>query len=161
MQDGNNPYDAPRSMLYGTAKVRKPRLETESAGKWRRFFNWTVDAFAYYFLSMMIGAVAVMLGGRSALVWLQGLGFFEQYALGLLILMAYYIPMETAFGFTLGKLVTGTRVVNENGEGPNLVQILLRTFCRFIPFEPFSVLFTADGRGWHDSLSGTYVVRKD
>lgn len=160
MED-RNPYQAPRSMLYGNASTRKPvQLGIDPASKWQRFFNWLVDAVAYYLMAMAVAAVAIAVGGASTLAWLEGLGFWGEQALGMLILIMYYIPMETIFGFTVGKLVTGTRVVNENGEKPNLVQVILRTVARFIPFEPFSVLLTAETRGWHDSLSGTYVVRK-
>lgn len=97
---------------------------------------------------------AVLVGGDSAMA------FWGEQALGLVIRLAYYIPQEAAFGFTVGKLITGTRMVDEDGEKSNLIQVILRTLSRFIPFEPFSVLFIEAPRGWHDSLSGTYVVRK-
>ena len=62
----------------------------------------------------------------------------------------------------MGKLITGTRVVTENGGKPRWGQIVGRSFARFIPFEALSVLFWNDKerRGWHDSLSKTCVVRK-
>ena len=69
---------------------------------------------------------------------------------------AYYVILEGMTGRTLGKLITGTKVVNERGEPPSFGQILGRTFSRFIPFEVFSFL-AEDGRGWHDSVPGTYV----
>ena len=159
MED-RNPYTAPHSMLYGRGKPSRPQLSIDPAGKWRRFFNWLIDALAYYFLAMVIGVAAVLVGGDSAMAWLESLGFWGEQALGLVIMLAYYIPQEAAFGFTVGKLITGTRVVNENGEKPNLIQVILRTLSRVIPCEPFSVLLTEAPRGWHDSLSGTYVVRK-
>ncbi len=159
MED-RNPYSAPRSMLYGSGKPRHPRTSIDPAGKWRRFFNWLIDTLVYYFLAMAVGVVAVLVSGDSALAWLEGLGFWGEQALGLVIMLVYYIPQEAAFGFTVGKLITGTRVVNEDGDKPNPIQAILRTLCRLIPFEPFSVLFTDPTRGWHDSLSRTYVVRK-
>ena len=59
------------------------------------------------------------------------------------------------FNTTPGKCATNTVIVNEAGNRPNFGQILGRTFARLIPFDALS-FFSA--RGWHDSLSGTYVV---
>jgi len=70
---------------------------------------------------------------------------------GVAISLAYYIGLESLTSRTLGKLVTGTKVVNEDGGAPSLGQIVGRSFARFIPFEAFSFLFT-EGRGWHDSI---------
>jgi hypothetical protein len=38
-------------------------------------------------------------------------------------------------------------------------EIFIRTLSRFIIFEGLSYLGSVS-RGWHDSLSGTYVVKK-
>ena len=70
----------------------------------------------------------------------------------------YYIVFEAAFGWTFAKLITGTRVIRVDGTKPKVPQILGRTLARFIPFEPFSVLFSDSKLGWHDSLSNTRVV---
>jgi uncharacterized RDD family membrane protein YckC len=62
-------------------------------------------------------------------------------------------------GRTLGKLITRTSVVDAEGRRPTFKQVLGRTFSRIIPFEPFS-FFGKDARGWHDSMSNTFVVVK-
>lgn len=72
-------------------------------------------------------------------------------------LLFYYIILEGIFNTSAGKCATGTTIVNALGERPNIGQILGRSFCRLIPFEPFS-FFGADARGWHDSITNTYVV---
>lgn len=72
-------------------------------------------------------------------------------------LLFYYIILEGIFNTSAGKCATGTIIVNASGERPNFGQILGRTFCRLIPFEPFS-FFGAEARGWHDSIPNTYVV---
>jgi uncharacterized RDD family membrane protein YckC len=63
------------------------------------------------------------------------------------------------FGRSFGKLITGTVVVNKNGLRPTFESILIRTFCRLIPFDGLSFLGKS-GRIWHDSLSKTYVVNR-
>lgn len=156
----DNPYRAPYSPLYGKPRASRVQLEIEPASKWRRFFNNLIDSFVYYLLVMLVASILLAVGGQGAAQWIRSLGLVGGYAFGFLILMFYYIAMESVLGFTVGKLITGTRVVNEEGEKPNLVQTFLRTLCRFIPFEPLSILFSGETRGWHDSLSGTYVVRK-
>lgn len=104
----------------------------------------------------------MMKGGDAAVATLEEPNFLRDYAIGISAMLVYYIPMEGFFGFTVGKLITGTRVVNEQGGKPRWGQVVGRTFARFIPFEAFSVLFANDTerRGWHDSLPKTYVVRK-
>ena len=78
--------------------------------------------------------------------------------LGIPIALAYYLVSEATTARTLGKLVTGTKVVNEHGGKPTFGQYLGRTFARFIPFEAFS-FFGTPTRGWHDSLPRTYVIK--
>jgi uncharacterized RDD family membrane protein YckC len=70
----------------------------------------------------------------------------------------YYFILEALFKITIGKIVTNTSVVNEEGAYNSVLQALGRTCCRFIPFEPFSFLFGHGG--WHDSISNTYVIKE-
>lgn len=74
----------------------------------------------------------------------------------LLIIFMYYFIMEAAFKVTFGKIITQSVVVNEQGAKAGSWDILKRTLCRFIPFDALSFLFSE--RGWHDQLSGTYVI---
>jgi uncharacterized RDD family membrane protein YckC len=82
---------------------------------------------------------------------------FAGNVVGICAMIGYYIIFEGAFGWTVGKLITGTRVIRFDGRKPRFPQIVGRTAARFIPFEPFSLL--GGGNGWHDSMSGTRVVR--
>ncbi|MDD4382351.1 MAG: RDD family protein [Candidatus Dojkabacteria bacterium] len=77
------------------------------------------------------------------------------YTLSLALPFLYFFIFETTTGKTLGKLITKTEVVNEDGIRPNIGRIFIRTLCRFIPFDGLSVLF---GKAWHDSISKTYVI---
>jgi hypothetical protein len=51
-------------------------------------------------------------------------------------------------------------VVDENGNKPEYQTIMIRSLCRLIPFDALSFL-GATSRGWHDSISRTYVVQKN
>lgn len=158
----NNPYNAPRSPLYGTARAPRTSVasfELEPAGKGRRFANVLIDSFAYFGLQVGFLFLMVLTQGPQYLQRAQHMSVLESYLTSMLILLFYYVLTERLFGCTLGKLITGTRVVDENGDRPGTVQIVLRTLIRFVPFEAFSVAFSSDGRGWHDRWSQTCVVR--
>ncbi len=89
----------------------------------------------------------------------RGTGTFTLYMVEIAAALLYYLLLEGFFKITIGKCITNTIVVNESGERPSFMTIAGRTLCRFIPFDAFSFL-GANSRGWHDSMSGTYVVKK-
>ncbi|MEO8404190.1 MAG: ATP-binding cassette domain-containing protein [Chitinophagaceae bacterium] len=75
----------------------------------------------------------------------------------LVALFVYYSLWEGTVGRTPAKLITGTKVfVRQNTTQPTLVDGLLRTLGRVIPFD-FISFFSARPSGWHDSISGTFV----
>jgi uncharacterized RDD family membrane protein YckC len=83
----------------------------------------------------------------------------NEYLLGVIIFLTYFVPQEAFFGRTLGKLVTGTKVVNEDGSKLTFGKAVARTLCRFIPFEAFSFLGGHDRpKGWHDTIPKTKVI---
>ena len=101
-------------------------------------------------------------GDEAGLAAMEQPNLLRDYGIGILAMLLYYVPMEGLFGFTIGKLVTGTRVVDAQGGRPGWGQVFGRTLCRLIPFEPFSLFFSKDGevRGWHDGIPKTWVVRR-
>lgn len=114
-----------------------------------------------YTLSFFIGIVAYLLaevtGSYSVVNYIDQMDRLEEFLFGYIILFSYYTVFEAITKRSLGKYVTGTVVVMENGEKPEFADIILRSLCRMIPFDAFSYLGET-GRGWHDSLSKTYVV---
>lgn len=85
------------------------------------------------------------------------------------LLVAYFPVMETAFGGSVGKLVTGIRVVNIRGERPAFWQALVRTLLRGFEVNPFQfcgipaavlVLVTPNRQRMGDLLARTYVLRR-
>lgn len=75
-----------------------------------------------------------------------------------IVLALLYFAFETLLkGRTIGKYITKTKVVLEDGSNPTAIDYLKRSFSRIIPFEAFSFL-GSDARGWHDTISKTYVV---
>lgn len=126
-----------------------------------RFINYVIDIVAILFSIFVFGIVMALLANlfdlSGLLYWLGNMSDFEGQILFLFISIFYYTFTEGIFGRTLGKFITGTIVVDENGEKPSFGTIFKRSLCRLIPFDGFSFLGT---RGWHDSISDTYVVNK-
>ncbi len=155
--DAHDPYTAPSAALGRDAH---PPLPIHHAGRWRRLFNWLIDRAAIMVLGVVV--FGPLYGFAPAWVgdWLDGLSRTQEYLLGLPIYVGYYAAMEGLFGITLGKLCTGTRVVDERGHPIVFRHALLRSLCRLIPFDAFSVLMSDDVaiRAWHDSLARTHVV---
>jgi len=149
-----NPYAAPTADIYKPHPFQAPQ-PVVPAGQGARFLNFLIDQAVLTALGFGFFFAIVLVGGEGALRSLEGVpGIIFNVTFSLV----YYIGLESTTSVTLGKLVTGTMVVNERGEPPTFGQIVGRSFCRFIPFEPLSCLGTRP-RGWHDSIPKTYVVR--
>jgi uncharacterized RDD family membrane protein YckC len=131
----------------------------------QRFLNYLIDGIMQLLLFMVSAFVALVigdsLGSKKVVNFMAGLdkNTIALYTVTIALVLIYYNFFEILFARTIGKFITQTVVVDEHGEKPHHDSILIRSLCRFIPFNPLSVLFSS-GRGWHDSLSKTYVVDK-
>ncbi|WP_026728537.1 RDD family protein [Flavobacterium denitrificans] len=127
----------------------------------QRFLNYILDTAVVFVLVFCLGIflalLATLLGLPGLLSWLENISTLEDRLLFILIHIIYYVFTEGLFGRSVGKLITGTVVVDENGLKPTFDIILKRSLCRIIPFDGLSFF---GSRGWHDSLSDTYVVNK-
>jgi uncharacterized RDD family membrane protein YckC len=76
-------------------------------------------------------------------------------------LVVYAILSGLIEGFTkgksLGKLITGTRAVNEDGSQISFQTGMLRGFCRAVPFNQLSALGNPC-YPWHDKWTNTEVI---
>nr|WP_298791559.1 RDD family protein [uncultured Allomuricauda sp.] len=134
-------------------KEQKISIETDTVGSDTRFVHYLIDGIASYvliFIGFTFSALVLPLTDDDAI-------FIFTLFLLLGGLFGYYFLMEMMFQKTLGKFITKTKVVNKNGEKPTTGELVLRTFCRFIPFDNFSFMFTKNG--FHDYLSSTKVIR--
>lgn len=132
------------------------------ASKGQRLLNFVIDLFIIYVIEISIGTTIILIGdltkSDTASNWVSSLSVVESFFFGLVILFFYYGLTEIYFSRTFGKYFTKTMVVKHDGSRPNMKSIIIRTLSRLIPFEPFSFLTAV--RGWHDTLSVTYVVKK-
>ncbi len=131
------------------------------ASKGLRFANYIID----YIVQVALGAaIGFVLGFIADLTGSYGLidfffysGRLMEFIFGYLVLFIYYTTFETLTGRSLGKYVTNTKVVLYDGSKPTFSDIAARSLSRMIPLEQFSFLGEL-GKGWHDSISKTYVV---
>ena len=117
----------------------------ESAGKGIRFVNRLIDISIIVVLLVVLGVIFIE---NQVLV----------YAVNYLFIVFYYTLFEATTGRSPAKFITGTKVVDMNGNKPDLSTILTRSFCRLVPFDIFSFLGETD-KGWHDKWSKTRVVK--
>jgi uncharacterized RDD family membrane protein YckC len=142
--------------------VKKVKITPQMyASKGKRFANFIIDYIGQLIIGGAIGIamaiISAITGDYEYVAWIDTMGTLGEYALGIVILIIYYMVFETITGRTLGKYITNTKVLTEDGQKPEADKILYRTLSRMIPFEAFSFLGD-EGRGWHDSLAKTVVV---
>lgn len=134
------------------------------ASNWQRFGNYSIDIIIHYAiiftLAIVIGIIATALGNTSFLYWMENISDLESYLIYFAVMIPYYMLFETYTSRTLAKYITKTMVVTQDGSKPDLGISFKRTMSRIIPFDAISFLGSS-GRGWHDSISDTYVVKKD
>ena len=138
-----------------TSAAEEP-ISLEPAGRARRFANYLIDFVAQLLLVFLLAVVSTIIWGESSMAWIETT---PDILLGVAMMFAYYVPMESLTGRTVGKFITRTIVVDEEGRRPTFGQVFGRTLARLIPFEAFT-FFNSEARGLHDSLPKTYVVIK-
>lgn len=71
-------------------------------------------------------------------------------------MFVYYTIFEMLFARTPGKWLSISKVVNEKGKRPNVLQVLLRSLARITVIDLFFLPFI--GKTLHDLVSKTDVV---
>jgi uncharacterized RDD family membrane protein YckC len=141
-------------------------IEYTQATQGQRFLNWLIDnLFMRFALSYVTGYVvgylmayiapdlllSVAYGDKGFDFWMLAL------TLGYFNYLVYYTFTEAAFkGYTIGKLLTGTRAIRKDGENITFKDAILRSLSRIVPFEVFSAL---GDEPWHDAWTKTTVIK--
>lgn len=126
-----------------------------------RFLNYILDSIFYLILCVFVGFwIGFFSGFLSVLFKIKEVNFDSIWfsVLAFLLYPLYYVFFEGIWQSTPGKWITKTKVTRIDGTKPRFLQILGRTFSRYIPFDNFSFLFNNTPRGWHDRISKTLVV---
>ena len=141
-------------------------FQYEEASTGQRFLNLLIDnIFMTYGLGYLTGALAGYLLGTFFPELATGL-FSDSESMDVLLFgvivayfnyIVYYTFCEKLFrGYTLGKLITGTRAVRNNGQELTFKDTFLRSLSRIVPFEALSGF---GGHPWHDRWTKTIVIK--
>ena len=132
------------------------------ASKQMRFVNLIIDyftkLFAFVSIIFLIQLFSEFTGSDISFDWIDDMNKIEEYLLGAIVSIIYYAIFESLTARSVGKYVTNTIVVLEDGSKPPIEAILRRTLYRVIPFDALS--FLGHNRGWHDKYTDTFVVSK-
>ena len=143
--------------IFEEHTVESSNLYDFLVSPWIRFANFIIDRIAFFIFVLILGALSGIMGMVE---------FWEDLAANrlydILFSLALYVffmfLQEAIFKTSLGKVITGCKLISTKGVPLTAGQILVRSFCRAIPFEQFS--FLGKNSGWHDSFSNTLVVKK-
>jgi uncharacterized RDD family membrane protein YckC len=148
-------------------------FETEvqftEASQGSRFFNLLIDfLFMRFALSYATGYVIGYVLSIIAPDFLLSLAYASETSgemilfsliLGYFNFIVYYTFCEALFnGYTLGKIITGTRAIRLDGNKLTFKDALLRSLSRIVPFEIFSGL-GSPCNPWHDTWTKTWVIK--
>lgn len=141
-------------------------IQYQQASLGQRFLNYLIDnLFMRFGLSYLTGAtVGLFLGaffpGYTQKIIYNRTSFdfiLLLYLVAIVNYIVYYTFCEKVFkGYTLGKLITGTKAVREDGTDLSFTDAFLRSLSRLVPFEPFSAF---GYRPWHDTWTKTMVIK--
>lgn len=138
-------------------------VDRHRATKWARLANLFIDRIIFSLAFYLLGIVLVFFDN------IFGIYFFTEYLLKIseinrftdivfttITFFCYTFFMEyLTKGRTLGKYITGTKVITIDGENPTVKEYFIRSITRIVPFDGLSFL---GENGWHDSWSDTRVI---
>lgn len=143
----------PQDILTGF----ESQLVQASSGK--RFANYLIDLVVFYLILFVFGIVLALLSPASIndIDSFSNSSFLDE-VLSLLLYGMYMFLIELiGKGRSVGKFITGTKAVNEDGSAISAKMALLRGLSRTVPFEVFSAL-GSPSYPWHDKWTHTYVI---
>jgi uncharacterized RDD family membrane protein YckC len=142
----------------------------EYATTGQRFLNYLIDNIVMrygltYLTGALVGVIFALFGPDYILKLQLALStgnlfntpmFLFLYLLLIINYTLYYTLCERLFnGYTLGKLITGTKAVRDNMQPLTWRDAILRSLSRMVPLEPLSGF----GTPWHDSWTNTMVIK--
>ncbi|MBB6372016.1 RDD family protein [Chryseobacterium shigense] len=131
-------------------------VDRHRASKGTRFANYLIDLVAFYIFFFVI-LMIVMTISPAYREWLANSSDLAQRLMGIITYILFSFLMETVTGGrSLGKLITGTRVIMIDGQKPSVGNYFLRNIIRgIILVDQLSFL---GENGFHDNWSNTRVI---
>jgi len=138
-------------------------------GFWIRVVAYLIDGIL---LNIVFGIIGAIVGvsmipvdptNTDPMAGMEHMGRFQLVAL--VVTWLYFALMESSpRGATVGKMVLGLRVVDEQGNRISFARATGRFFAKFIStiilmIGYLMVAFTERKRGLHDMIAGTLVIK--
>lgn len=107
-------------------------VDRHRASKGARFANYLIDLVAFYIVFFVV-LMIIMLISPAYREWIANSNDLTQRLLGIIsyILFSFLVEAFTG-GRSLGKLITGTRVIMTDGQKPSVGNYFLRNIIRGI-----------------------------
>ena len=142
-------------------ETKDKEFESSIVSSGTRLIHTIVDSICLFilifFLSFILGLFSFIFGDFLNINDLT-ISLLE-FTTILLAFFLYFVYMEFKFQKTVGKYITKTKVIMNDGRKPDLNEIFIRTACRLIPLDNISFIFTKNG--FHDRLSNTTVIKEE
>ncbi|NML69118.1 RDD family protein [Chryseobacterium sp. RP-3-3] len=131
-------------------------VDRHRASKGARFANYLIDLVAFYIVFFVVLTI-LMLISPAFREWMANANDLIQRVIAIIFYILFSFAMETVTGGrSLGKLITGTRVIMTDGQKPSAGNYFLRNIIRgVILVDQLSFL---SENGFHDSWSNTRVI---
>ena len=132
------------------------------AGSGKRFANYIIDLIIFYIAIFALSFTFAMIS-PAFVDWFNNddnsAGFALLDRLVGLILYGLFMGLIESLtkGRSLGKLITRTKAVNQDGTTISAGTAFLRGLCRAVPFDAFSAL-GSPSFPWHDKWTKTFVI---
>lgn len=138
-------------------------VENNKATKWQRFAHFIIDRVVVYLIFVIFGflcALTYKIFGTTYFVNiaynLSSVGKLMDIVITSTVYFFYVLLMEYfTKGRTVGKYLTGCKVIATDGIEPSFQDYFIRNLYRLIPFDSLSFL---GKNGWHDDWSDTRVI---
>jgi uncharacterized RDD family membrane protein YckC len=127
-----------------------------------RFVHFIVDIIVFQGLLLTIQYILELIS--TFVTFSETISITIAFIGAIITLLLYplmYAICEQLWQKTPGKFLTKTVVIDEYANKPDFGTLLLRSFARLVPFEPFSCWGDTYSRGWHDKWSNTWVVKEE
>jgi uncharacterized RDD family membrane protein YckC len=131
-------------------------VDRHRASKGARFANYLIDLVAFYIVFFIILMILMPISPAFR-EWIANTSDIAQRLLGIIsyILFSFFMEAITG-GRSLGKLITGTKVIMIDGEKPSIGNYFVRNIIRgIILVDQLSFL---GENGFHDNWNSTRVV---
>jgi len=139
----------------------EPLIKLVPANIGKRLANYIIDIVIFsFFISFLLILASPIYPLADRLMAKQPIGLGDQLMVSF-VYGLYMSVMEAILkGKSIGKYITGTRVVTEKGLPISAQTAFVRGLVRIIPFEQLSAisLSLSNPYPWHDRWSGSVVV---